>query len=113
MRLIDADALANALFEKRKNYPQWVADTIGNMPTVDADAMLKEQEVQKFFVDESGKITPLPIVFPNCPLKEYEAVVRCKDCKHYDHSMLYCNKFGIQDIDDDWFCADGERKEGR
>ena len=44
MRLIDADALANALFEKRKNYPQWVADTIGNMPTVDADAMLKEQE---------------------------------------------------------------------
>ena len=32
MRLIDADALADALFEKRKNYPQWVADTIGAMP---------------------------------------------------------------------------------
>ena len=32
MRLIDVDALADALFEKRKNYPQWVADTIGNMP---------------------------------------------------------------------------------
>ena len=32
MRLIDADALADALFEKRKNYPQWVADVIGNMP---------------------------------------------------------------------------------
>ena len=32
MRLIDADALADTLFEKRKNYPQWVADTIGNMP---------------------------------------------------------------------------------
>lgn len=32
MRLIDADALADALFEKRKDYPQWVADTIGNMP---------------------------------------------------------------------------------
>lgn len=32
MRLIDADALADALFEKRKNYPQWVADTIGGMP---------------------------------------------------------------------------------
>lgn len=32
MRLIDADALADALFEKRKNYPQWVADTIGKMP---------------------------------------------------------------------------------
>jgi len=32
MRLIDANALADALFEKRKNYPQWVADTIGKMP---------------------------------------------------------------------------------
>lgn len=32
MRLIDADALADALFEKGKNYPQWVADTIGNIP---------------------------------------------------------------------------------
>ena len=34
MRLIDADALADALFDKRKNYPQWVADTICNMPDV-------------------------------------------------------------------------------
>ena len=39
MRLIDADALADALFEKRKNYPQWVADVIGNMP--DAIVMCK------------------------------------------------------------------------
>lgn len=31
-RLIDADALADALFEKGKNYPQWVADVIGSMP---------------------------------------------------------------------------------
>ena len=44
MRLIDVDALADALFEKRKNYPQWVADTIGNMPTIDVLALLKEQE---------------------------------------------------------------------
>ena len=44
MRLIDADALADALFEKRKNYPQWVADTICGMPTIDVDAMLKEHE---------------------------------------------------------------------
>lgn len=32
MRLIDADALADALFDQRRTYPQWVADTIGNMP---------------------------------------------------------------------------------
>lgn len=44
MRLIDADALADALYDKRKNYPQWVADVIGEMPTIDTDAMLKEQD---------------------------------------------------------------------
>lgn len=31
MRLIDADALADALFDQRRNYPQWVADVIGDM----------------------------------------------------------------------------------
>lgn len=46
MRLIDADALADALYDKRKNYPQWVADVIGEMPTIDTDAMLKEQEAK-------------------------------------------------------------------
>ena len=48
-------------------------------------------------------------------LKEQEAVVRCKDCRwaevsdnehtwcdHVDHE--FCHK-------NDWFCADGERKE--
>lgn len=37
------------------------------------EKLLKEKETQKFFVDENGKITPLPIVIPNCPLKEQEA----------------------------------------
>ena len=41
----------------------------------------------------------------------WEPLVRCKDCKHYDKDMIYCNKFGIQDIDDDWFCADGVKRE--
>ena len=70
MRLIDADALADALFYKRKNYPQWVADTIGNMP---------------------------------------DAVVRCKDCKHY-HTGFNCDLLQKPIMTgDDWFCADGER----
>ena len=83
MRLIDADALADALFGTRKNYPQWVADTIGNMP---------------------------------------EAVVRCKDCKHvcicdakemFPDMPVYA-KCTLTDEthEPDWFCADGERKNG-
>lgn len=78
MRLIDADALADALFEKRKNYPQWVADAIGNMP---------------------------------------DAIVRCKDCKHYNiigcaGGFGWCERYDMGHTDE-WFCADGERKEGR
>ena len=46
MRLIDADALADALFDKRKNYPQWVADVIGNMPVIDALELLKEPQAE-------------------------------------------------------------------
>ena len=34
-------------------------------------------------------------------------IVRCKDCKHYD----YCYTRPMNRAD--WFCADGERKEGR
>ena len=73
MRLIDADALADALFDKRKNYPQWVAEVIGNMP---------------------------------------EAVVRCKDCKHYPDGSgtkwTPCREIIVPPC---WFCADGEKKE--
>lgn len=41
-------------------------------------------------------------------------IVRCKDCKHRNeyecnHIMLGGTKCGVTD---DWYCADGERKEG-
>ena len=65
-------------------------------------AMLKEQKAQKFFVDESGKITPLPVV------------VRCKDCNRrgtYD-CPVYVGGDGMCSEPDDFFCADGERKVG-
>ena len=70
-----------------------------------AIAMLKEQKAQKFIVDESGKITPLPVV------------VRCKDCVYWDkghtencdNSDSVCFHNGW--CKPDWFCADGERKE--
>ena len=66
------------------------------------DELLKEQEAQKFFVDESGKITPLPVV------------IRCKDCKHGEkaNDVYLCGKprgFGLAH-EPNWFCADGERR---
>ena len=44
----------------------------------------------------------------------YVQVVRCKDCKHWDADDHECNiKTGWFACGADWFCADGERKEGR
>ena len=73
----------------------------------DALALLKEQEKQKFFVDENGKITPLPVV------------VRCKDCE-YRGNKSRCIVAFIADKQEfpvcfydnrgEWFCSDGKRK---
>ena len=42
-------------------------------------------------------------------------VVRCKDCKYHEDEeigMVYCpNALGGW-VAENWFCADGERKEG-
>ena len=39
-------------------------------------------------------------------------IVRCKDCKHYSENecMIKAGWFPAQP---EWFCADGERKEGK
>ena len=39
-------------------------------------------------------------------------LVRCKDCKHYDIETQSCLD-GLDGIfQPDWYCADGERKDG-
>ena len=72
------------------------------------DKLLKEQKAQKFFVDESGEITPLPVV------------IRCKDCEHRGNSEKCVlsaiseeKKFPLFILDNrgEWFCADGKRKD--
>lgn len=44
-----------------------------------------------------------------------KAIIRCKDCKHRDPEDKKCDSgHGIVwqlPRDDNWFCADGERKE--
>ena len=42
-------------------------------------------------------------------------IVRCKDCKHFEPDGIYtmCYRHNGLSQNADWFCADGERKEGR
>ena len=52
-----------------------------------------------------------------CPMKEKEAVVRCKDCvecyfasnRIQSEQAFACGKHGI-DVTPDWFCADGVKR---
>ena len=48
--------------------------------------------------------------------KGHEEIIRCKDCKNYsrleNEAKGQCMaRFGWFPVDDDWFCADGERKD--
>ncbi len=44
----------------------------------------------------------------NLPTADVVEVVRCKDCKKY--MTIHCTCDGCC-INDEWYCADGERKE--
>jgi hypothetical protein len=43
-------------------------------------------------------------------LEEQEAVVRCKDCKKRYTVLCIQEEAGNINNQDDWFCADGERR---
>lgn len=84
----------------------WLAEI--NQGAKEALELLKAQEKQKFFVDESGKITPLP------------EIVRCKDCKNWiagyitdqdDFIPSKCGKYQqmVGHSSDD-FCSLAERR---
>jgi len=49
-----------------------------------------------------------------CPMKEQEAVVRCKDCKYWEQYSDVPQIGNCPVLDrserDNWFCANGERK---
>lgn len=74
----------------------------------------------RYFNDVDFKKEPLQPVWAKCVNTKVDMVevVRCKDCKHYDKDP-YCKGFGdctgacdnLVKVHDDWFCADGERKE--
>lgn len=43
-----------------------------------------------------------------------KTIIRCKDCKHHEDEqagMVYCQHVIGGWADEEWFCADGERKE--
>ena len=111
MRLIDADATIKYLREFRckdcdrrkgmKNGKIRFCYRIGDAPCRACDIW----DTIDYFLDED--ISPTIDAVP---------VVRCKDCKHFGRYYAeskngVCNKLNIIERSEDWFCADGERKD--
>lgn len=57
----------------------------------------------------------IAVAVAKCVTIDAVPMVRCKDCKYHEDEeigMVYCpNAFGGW-VGENWFCADGERKEG-
>lgn len=87
---------------------------------IDADAILQTDEnSDKILVLGSGKTLEIAYALmkkkvENAPTVDAVLVVRCKDCKHHENEeigMVYCpNQIGGW-VKENWFCADGERKD--
>ena len=39
-------------------------------------------------------------------------IIRCKDCKWFHCGTCINDRFYDQEVNDDWYCADSERKDG-
>ena len=87
----------------REMYADW-EEIIEN-----ALAVLQEQEAK---IEQLNR-------FVNGFSRDAMPVVRCKDCIHYRHyglseeTVSECTIDHCENPDKEWFCADGERQEGR
>ena len=70
------------------------------MRLIDADAIIKEANADGAY----GYVDAWQIA--DAPTIDAVEVVRCKDCKYFKTRL--CEN---EDNYDNWFCADGERKE--
>ena len=71
------------------------------MRLIDADAIIKEANADGAY----GYVDAWQIA--DAPTIDAVEVVRCKDCKYFKTRL--CEN---EDNYDNWFCADGERKDG-
>ena len=87
------------------------------------DVMEKQSSEKRlidyYYLAEKIECPGEPIVYWHdieaAPTVDAVPVVRCKDCKYHEDEeigMVYCpNALGGW-VAENWFCADGERKEG-
>lgn len=78
----------------------------------------KDNEFDKYSDDWNKQVCDGEHRPEYCPLEEVPQIVRCKDCIHgekpptfrYYPNLTWCNKYKLSH-DDNWFCADGEKRD--
>ena len=133
MRLIDADDLRQVLevFSEKDSLGHTPVQLCDAMPTIDAvekriDGLQKLVDINTKRCEELRKQLRDAHESYEKHINELEAqlhtidaveVVRCKDCKYcYAEGFVnvrnVCEKhYDFGNVDDDWFCADGERRQ--
>lgn len=104
MRLIDADAFAEEMKKRQDACKEWTQRTID---TVDEENYLRSCGAYVVFVEAKLLLEKQPTI-------DAVEVVRCKDCKHYrkiDSGGICVMLAREEKMTDDWFCADGERRD--
>lgn len=82
------------------------------MRLIDADAIRLKQG----FFEEVDNVPKFYDWLDEQPTVDAVQVVRCKDCKHFKKPLSpdmwgWCKKMDNKATVEDWFCADGERKD--
>ena len=87
------------------------------MRLIDGDLLMKTVFNDVVLVD--GEVKGVGLILAetvdNAPTIDAVPVVRCRECKHHEDEeigMVYCPNMIGGWVVENWFCADGERKEG-
>ena len=91
------------------------------MRLIDADALMAQLGIAHECVNCSDKMQAFCDAHPDfgstcelvceAPTVDAVKVVRCGKCKYRDTVIQYCGMVDLIRRNDDWYCADGERKE--
>ena len=87
------------------------------MRLIDGDLLMKTVFNDVVLVD--GEVKGVGLILAEtvdkAPTIDAVPVVRCRECKHHEDEeigMVYCPNMIGGWVVENWYCADGERKEG-
>lgn len=92
------------------------SERVEAMRLIDADALKKEIAKRTPHFAQRIEFTPCFKAIRDAPTVDAVPVVMCKDCKHFKKPLSpdmwgWCKKMDNKATVEDWYCADGERRE--